>query len=340
MRSFPLFFSLPLAFALPLAFGCVVEAERVAEPHSSGADTGTVENAAVLRDEDNGAVEASLEVEELEVAAGVDVLLDWSGLHEDLWGRPLAPLEDAQRASLYHFVLDDPTEILEGLVHDSLPQCVLDLHVRCQSKTASCLLSEFTFYSGHSVDVVEQFQEADGTWLLAVESNDGAEELAFLVLVPVDSSTVGLAELTDGSSAQHLDVDLEQLPVVEVRRDGAMMVDWSELRTDLLGDELDPRVVDRLAVARVPHDALDDPERVMTQLRAVALELWLAEIPNSASSFPLVELQESNTGEQGFAGPEGQDPWLLLLGCSSCGDPLPRFVSKLAWAEGQSAQEP
>ena len=329
-----------LALLLPLVTGCEVGVHRVAEPlvFDADADTGLEAGPAVLDDEDNAEVEASIEVQELEVAAGVDVLLDWSGLSVDLWGRPMDPLEDARRASLYRFTHDDPAEILDGLIHGTLPQSALDIQVSCQSKTASCYLSEFAFVMGHPVDVVERFEEGGGTWLLAVESNDGVEDLAYLVLVPSDASTVEIVEITDDSSVERLDVDLDQLPVVEVRRDGGMMVDWSELRTDLLGDDLDPRVVDRLAVARLPHDALDDPERVMTQLREVALELWLADIPNSASSFPLVELQESDTGEGGFAGPDGQDPWLLFLGCSSCGDPLPRFVSKLAWAEGQAAQ--
>lgn len=328
-----------LATALLLAVGCavdlpVLQAQRLdfgGEPDTSG-------GASLLEDTDSARVEVSVEVDELEVAAGVDVLLDWSGLSVDMWGRPLEPLVDAQRASLYHFTISDLDEVLDGLIHGTLPQSVLELQVGCASETASCYLSEFAFMMGHEVDVVERFEEGDGIWLLAIESNDGSEDLAYLSLVPVEGHELDLARVTDDSSVQHLDTDLRALPLVTVARDGVMMVDWGELSTDCLGDPMDPRLIDRVVAARVPDEALDDPEPVLLALHEVALELWRAQVPNSASSFPLAELEDVTTGQRGFAGPDGPDAWLLLLACTTCGDAYPRFVTQLAWAEGAAGQ--
>ncbi|MFH1462804.1 MAG: hypothetical protein ABIO70_00250 [Pseudomonadota bacterium] len=296
-------------------------------------DTGLDATISTLTDNDGASMVGSLEVEQIEVTMGVDALLDWSGLTQDLWGRPLDPLTEAQRASLYHFNIDDLDAVLDGLLHGSLYQSVLDLQVTCASETASCHMSEFSFMLGHAVDVVEVFGKSDGLWLLAIQSNDGAEDLAYLVLVPVEAGGSDTALVHDGSSSGHLDADMGALPVVTVEPDGVMRVDWSGLTTDCLGDTMDPRLIDSLKLARVPEEKLADPLEVVMHLHEVAEELWVAQVPNSESSFPLAEMHNAETGAKGFQGPDGPDAWLLILECSTCGDALPRFLTRLAWAD-------
>ncbi|MFH1462805.1 MAG: hypothetical protein ABIO70_00255 [Pseudomonadota bacterium] len=298
-------------------------------------DTGLDETVATLTDEDGATIEGSIEVERLEVATGVDVLLDWSGLTQDLWGRPLDPETDAQRASLYHFNMDDLAAVLDGLLHGTLYQSVLDLQVTCESDTASCRMSEFSFMVGHAVDVVEMFEDADGLWLLAVQSNDGRQDLAYLALVPVEGSENDTAEVKDDSSSGRLDADMHALPLVTVEHDGVMKVDWSGLSHDSLGDSMDPRMIDMIEVARVPVALLDDPHEVVVNLHEVAEELWMGLVPNSESSFALVNVQNMDSGAFDFQGPNGSDAWLLTLSCSACNDPLPRFLTRLAWADAQ-----
>lgn len=324
-----------LVALLALASGCATEPTVQADLHdfSVEVEDDTENSVSILDDVDGAQVDTDLEVQELEVAAGVDVLLDWSELSVDLWGRPLDPLLDARRATLYHFTIDDLELLLDGLVNGDLSQSVVGLQVSCESETASCYLSEFAFMMGHEIDVVERFEEGDGTWLLAVQSNDGREDLAYLVLVPVESSAVGQAQVTDDSSIQSVDTDLWELPVVEVQDDGVMEVDWSELTTDCQGKPMDPRLIDSISAARVPDEAMDDPHQVLLHLDEVALERWVAQVPNSASAFPLAELVDPTTGAPGFEGPVGDDTWLLMLSCSTCGEALPRFVTQLDWVE-------
>jgi len=297
-------------------------------------DTGFEDSVATLTDDDGVTLESSIEVEEIEVATGVDVLLDWSGLTQDLWGRPLDPELDAQRASLFHFNMDDLDAVMDGILHGTLYQSALDMQVTCQSETASCHMSEFSFMLGHAVDVVEAFSQDGGLWLLAVQSNDGSQDLAYLALVPVDDAGTETAQVDDGSSVGHIDSDTADLPVVTVAHDGVMRVDWAGLSQDILGDTMDSRVIDSLKLARVPEDALDDPQQLVLHLDEVARELWVAQIPNSESSFPLADVQRAEDGARGFEGPDGPDAWLLTLACNSCGDPMPRFLTRVTW-EGE-----
>jgi hypothetical protein len=298
-------------------------------------DTGFEDPVVTLTDDDGATLESSIEVAEVEVATGVDVLLDWSRLTQDLWGNPLDPLADAQRASLYHFNMDDLDAVIDGILHGTLYQSVLDLQVTCRSETASCHMSEFSFMLGHAVDVVDMFEQADGIWLLAVQSNDGQQDLAYLALVPVPGAGAETAEVSDASSTGHLDADMHDLPVVTVAHDGQMVVDWSALTRDCFGDQLDPRLIDSLKLARVPEDLLDDPQQVIVHLGEVAEELWVASVPNSQSSFPLADVQRAETGARGFQGPDGPDAWLLTLSCAGCGDLLPRYLTRVTWDDTQ-----
>ncbi len=324
-----------LLCVLALAVGC---ADTVAPDIDNGEITPTEppapqDDSVLLEDEDGVDLQTSLEVEQIEVAAGVDVKLDWSGLEHDLWGQPLEPLVEAQRAALYHFTIDELDEVLEGIAAGTLPQSVLDMQVHCESETCSCHLSEFSFMVGHELDVVGRFEEGDGTWLLAVQSNDGGQDLAYLSLVPVDGSAADEAYVTDDSSGNHVDGDMDALQEVLLERGEPMVVDWSQLSIDSQGQPLDPLLLDGIAVARVTEGALQDSDSLFTQLHSVAEELWMGAVPNASSSYDLVELEDIDAGVTGFPGPDGTDPWLLMLGCSTCGDPLPRFGSRLAWAE-------
>jgi hypothetical protein len=304
-----------------LAQGCFealeLEAQRIVQP----AETLS------LVDEQGAWVDTRLEVLTQVAAAEADLVLDWSALRHDLWGRPLEPTIDAQRVMLYHFRIDDLASVLDGLEDGSLPQSVVDLQVSCESEAARCAFSEFTFTAGHDIDVAGRFREGDGTWLVQVQRSDGQEAVAYLALEPDLDSTAVLIPVTDRSSTRRLEAELRSSPTIPLLGE-ALLLDWTALTTDCLGDPLLPGDLDELILARVPDLALDHPEELLLDLPAIAEELWIGDAGGYAS-FPTAQLVELESGEQGFAGPQGVGSWVLTLGCSACDDPLPRFVARL-----------
>ena len=305
-----------------LALGCYEPIELVAEPVIT--ETGTL----ALQDADGVPVSTVLEVEQFLTSAGTDLLVDWSELRHDLWDQPLEPTLDAQRVMLYHFRDNDLAMLLDGIEQGTLSQSVVDLQVSCQTETASCALSEFTFMVGHEIDVVERFVEGDGAWLLVVQSNDGAERLAYLAVRPSVDVNVAEVAINDGSSTRRLEAELSDSPALVVDADTPLVVDWSALTTDSLGGDLRPGELDTLTLARVPLAALDDPDAVLRFLPDLADELWVGDASASAS-LPLADLVDMDSGAEGFAGFGGPGAWLLALSCEACGDTIPRFVTRL-----------
>ena len=310
------------ACCLVLSVGCYetfeLEAQRLAQPTLIVA----------LQDADCAPVASRLDVRLQPAAVGVDLLLDWSGLHHDLQGQPLDPGVDAQRAMLYHFRVDDLDSLLEGIEQGTLAQSAVDLQVSCQTESSACLLSDFTFMAGHEIDVVERFVEGDGIWLVAVQRSDGGETVAYLGLEPSEGSDNQRVEITDDSGARSYRVDLEGGPGIELPAVSELLLDWSGLTLDVLGDPVLSSRLDLLTLARLPHDALDQGLIPMQDLPWVAEEVWVGDARGFAS-FPVAELVDLDSGAQGFPGLGGEGSWVLTLGCSACDDTLPAFVVSL-----------
>jgi hypothetical protein len=281
-----------------------------------------------LHDADGAQVETELVVERVFASATTDLQLDWSALRHDLWGRELDPTLDAQRVMLYHFRTDDLDLLLDGIEQGTLSQSVVDMQVTCESEDARCALSEFTFMVGHYIDVVGRFVDGDGTWLVVVQSNDGAENLAYLSLVPSTDVNLADVDITDDSSARLVESDLLDMPALSIAADAPVVVDWSALTLDSMGQQLRPGELDMLTLARVPTAALDDAEAVLLALPEVADELWVGTTPGT-TSLALSELVNLDNGEQGFVGLSGPGSWVLTLGCSACDDAMPRYVARL-----------
>ncbi len=281
----------------------------------------------MLGDEDNSSVSLSLDVEQRALAAESDVLIDWTSLSNDAWGVPLTTMPAADRALLYHFDDMSLDRVLSELVDGSLSPTSVSLDVSCETTSSACSLSDFAFHDSHPIDVVERFRAGSGTWLLTLRQGNSPDDLAYLSLQPSSDSSEDVAVVTDRSSAGRASSDLGDL--VPLYAGGHQSVDWSELTLDTRGLELHPYRLDRLVVARVSHEALDDVEAVVLDLEGEADELWSADV-DGVTSFPLGDLVHADTGERGFPGFGGTDGWVLSLSCTSCGDPIPEFVTRMA----------
>jgi hypothetical protein len=286
-----------------------------------------------LHDEQGAPVRSELEVLLQPVRAGGDVMVDWSKLRHDVWGRPLDPLLDTHRVRLIHLRLSLEAA-LEGLASGTIPQNAVDLQVGCTSDEASCAFSEFVFAAGHPVDLIDHFQPGDGCWLLSVQHDVSGADAAFLALLPVPDAELTVASIDDGSSARWVDVDLRALPTVELPSDGHPVLDWRDLTTSSTGGHLEPSQLVLLGVAHLPDSSLDDGSVALLSIGEIADRRWYAETAGR-SSVPLSELIDADSGAPGFPLVLAPGTWLLTLHRDSAQQPYPAFVSRLVQHDEQ-----
>jgi len=280
-----------------------------------------------LQDDDNAALSVSLEVQQQTMAAGQDILLDWSNLRTDMWGRDLDPLVDIENPTLRHFGRADLNEIIDGLVAESLPQSAVALQVSCTVQEAACFLSEMAFDDDHPIDVVELFEEGEGTWLLELRHAGNGESVAYQALAPSNLGTDEVAWVTGHSSSAAAWVELAQpltLPAVAMDE---LVLTWDEITMDSRGHDLDPWRLDRFTLARLDHEDVQSGEATLLNLEAMTEEAWHADI-EGVSTLHLSSLEDAANQHRL---PDLSTPglWLLTLECSTCTNPLPDVLIRL-----------
>ena len=273
-----------------------------------------------LTDSDNFQYEAQLTVTSQTLQTHADSLLRWDELTRDVHGRPIDPYLDTDGLTLLLFPDLSPEEVAHGLVHDQLQQADIGAYVLCESQHASCLLSEFGI-QGVDPEIQQYFEEGRGTWLVFVNPTDGAGGLSFLFLAPSVDSFATEASFIDAGSALELDVDLRSLTPRGVPLDGEVEFRWAGLERDGLGNELSLYKLDRLFVARYEGLGLPDLEDRFYDIEVLADEIWEQDVDGVTSWLP--------EGVGTFPGFGGDGTWLLALRCSTCDNPMPRFVTVL-----------
>ena len=264
---------------------------------------------------------------QVKLAEYKDATLDWSGMTRDMNGLALDPIKGVATASLLLFPRLTPTEVLDGLARDKMSQSDLSIYLVCLPDKASCKLSDFSLL-GSKPEVYKYFQTGRGTWLIMLSGPGDVGGVAFNFIVPTPGSTETTAKFVDGSSSLKLFPDLRSLEQVRVRRDGDTRVDWSGAVTDGLGNEFPPYKLDKLTVGRYQSATLDLLESRFTEVDNLADETWDMNI-SGCTVGSLKELKTTGGGGGTFAGFVGPGNWLLALRCTSCNNPMPKFVTVL-----------
>ena len=98
-------------------------------------------------------------------------------------------------------------------------------------------------------------------------------------------------------------------------------MDWSRLATDGLGNALSIHTLDTLYVARYTQN-VEALEEIPFDLWTEAETLWEANVVG-LTEYSLSDLP----GDSAFEAFEPGWTWLLALGCSTCTNPTPRYVT-------------
>lgn len=262
--------------------------------------------------------EAALDPARVEVDASEEVRFDWSGLAEDVYGRPLGA-EPVSEAWVFA-----PSEaavgvLLDAMVNERLDMASLSVFATCFGVDASCLLRDFRLLDG-AADVPERLAASGQAWGLVLVN-------------PADGGLAGVYELSAGGEGSAVDVALSLTAPVSVvgepgaavagvpAREPAIRVDWGAVSVDGVGAPFDESVVDELFVVHSELGAAESA-RSLFDLASVSDERWVMPV-GAERRADLGDLQ----GDEPFAGFDDSGTWWLGLSCAGCSTPAPRLLA-------------
>lgn len=261
---------------------------------------------------------------------GSPVLIDWSGLSEDVHGHVRGVDFDVEEALLLVFLELTPAEISASLASDQLRQSDVSLYATCSPTEDRCRLEDFGVLGGDQ-DLEQYYTEDRGTWMVLLRSSmeAGAHTMVFL---PPRAEGASDVSIDDNTAQLDVEVDFRSAPALVADPGGGTVLDWSELGRDGLGNELDSYTLSRLILARYTEgpEAL---EQKVFDLERVAGELYEANI-SGRTSLTLDELAPALASQSLGA----DETWLLGLYCESCTNPAPKFVARVEWEPAADAE--
>ncbi len=290
-------------------------------------DTAVVERYAELTDDHNFGYSSDLQVGTAILAEYADSQICWDELTEDTFGRAVDPLTDVTSVILLNFPLLSPDDVRTGLLTDTLNQSDIGIYLTCEPENACCTLSDFGLM-GSEPNVQDYFEEGTGTWLVILSSEGSLGGVAFLFIEPDTQSAAAAAQIVNGTSSLTLDVDLQSLTQVPAPADGDLELDWSGLTTDGLGNGLDLYKLDRLQVGRYALD-VTDIEAQFYDIDPIAEQMWTLDVTGIRTAH-MSALADAES--QPFGTFESDGLWLMALVCTTCNNPMPRFVTVLSVA--------
>ena len=277
----------------------------------------------VLTDESNYSFSSSMSIASVALQSGSDATLDWSALTTDIQGHAVQP-SDVDKLTLLVMKEATQADVIEGLSTDSLQQSDITLYMLCEpaeiGTESSCNLSDFGILSS-MLEVENYFIEGTGTWMIALQNENVQGALSMIFLEPSDDATGHTASFDDSTASLDVSVDLQSLTPLRAAAGPDITVDWSGLSTDGLGNSLSIHTLDTLYLARYTQD-VESLEGIPFDLWTEAETLWEASIVGQ-TQYLLADLE----GDAVFEGIESGWTWLLALGCSTCTNPTPRYVT-------------
>jgi hypothetical protein len=295
---------------------------------STSEDTGNPPGTIALENANNYSFEGTLDIPSVETASGVDICVDWSKLNSDLQCHSVDPANDIDLLGVIRFPTLTEAEVESQLSTNDLDMKSMGGYVQYpndEEATSACL-SDFSFF-GTAFDLATDYTEDGGTYLLELQSGTtpgvGARMLVFLE--PRVKSDVTEVNVPNGCGMLHYSADLHTLTTVPVSLDGPWVMDWSDVTTDGLGNDMTDAQIDLLEVAHYDSVTVTDLENDFLDIEQNADEMWSLSLTSGKSG----DLSDATNGASKFSAFQKGGTWILALRCSSCSNPAPLFLTVL-----------
>ncbi len=275
-----------------------------------------------LTDAHNFSYTSELDVATAPLMEAADGEVEWGSLTTDIRGRALDPATGVDEALLLLFHQLSAEEVMDAVATDTLAQEELSAYFICEPDDSSCQLSEFCLFMT-CLDPPDYFTADRGTWMVMLSSTDEQGGLSMLFVEPDAGSTATTASIDDDSAALLLDADLSSAEPLQILDGPEIVVDWSGLTRNGLGNGLALHQIDGLEVASydLTAEELQDQFLLLDDLPS---QRWTMDVEGTATA-DLSEL----AGDSPFGGIDEDHLWLLALRCSTCLNPIPPFLTVL-----------
>ncbi len=275
----------------------------------------------MLRDAQNFSYSAELDVEVVTAQELTNVTIAWTGITTDIRGRPLDPYTDVGDALVLVFPNLSRQEILDEVSNDTLNQSAIGAYFTCETSEGSCKLDDFCIF-GSCPGLSDNFTAAEGNWMVVLRS---AEEQGALAMVFVEPTSTGEAVISfaDGSSEMTLSADVTSPNAVSLTDSTELSFDWSELTTDGLGNDLALHQIDQLQVAWYDM-TISELESQFLLMDDLPERTWTVQTESASR----VSMDEAS-GDTDFDGVSADGTWIVALRCTTCFNPVPKFIGQL-----------
>jgi hypothetical protein len=275
-----------------------------------------------LQDANNYDFTSTISSQSLAVASRTDLVVDWTGLTQDLQGRAMDPATEIDIFTIAILALNQE-DTLAALADDDLRQSDITAYATLNPEegVTTAMLSDFDFLGNRVIPDID-VTAGRGTWLLSASTTGvpGARMLMFFD--PVDGGPEVPIALSSDSASLAYDVELEALE--EVSLDGAL-VEWSDLTVDMRGLPIRLSDIDRLDLGWYAED-LTGLEADFLGLEDLVDDLYTT--PLNATIDQDLSVLTNSAGET-FGGVTNEGTWLLALRCMACSNPAPPFLTVL-----------
>lgn len=286
----------------------------------------------LLRNENNYRATSRLTLPTVETASGVDLDICWTNMTTDLQCHGLSPQVDIDNVALLRFKGLGQQQVEDKLTTGDLTQSEIDGYLESRPDHVSTCTKLFDFsFMGSKLKVGEQYQEDPGeTYLLlfthGTKTGLGARMMMFIE--PRVASTNTKVDAPPGCGSLAFTMDLSSPGKLAIPARGPWQVDWRNVTTDGLGNEVLYSDPDRLFVGFYQGLSVADLEAAPFQLETLATAMWNLPLAGGPTA-DLAKALDATTGAafDGFS--HGTGTWILALMCSTCQNPAPIFLAVL-----------
>jgi len=321
--------------------------ESVYIPPMASCDNATTAGGTIyLTDATNYTFDSHITASDVTVKSPADLTFDWSGVHTDIFKKPINPALDVNMVlvGLFNMTHDD---LADNIRRDNLPLADskggIAFYVPEGVPYTSQTLYNFTAPDGSALlpedfairfDVTRPdyaFPQDQYTFMLVAASGTTIGKNSRMIgFFHLDANAPGTSVmLNDNSMDLQYTTDLAQIMPVPVQAGtGALTATWDYMNKNALGNDFILTQITEVMIghyANMTRPQLDDQ---FLDLRTIATETWSGEV-ESGISMDLSTLKSDLTGAP-FTGVDNTGVWIMALFCTKgCTIPAPWSISIL-----------
>lgn len=321
--------------------GCHGSSDETSPPPIVSAACMDSSAAVTITDPTNYTLTDSFSIKTYTLKDNSDLVFDWGSLNTDFFGKPMNPTADIDMILVALWRLS-PSQIEDDLKVDNIPLSSNAGVITAlpDGTQTSVDLNQFTLL-GQSIpgDLIPmyfdtstpnyQYPQDQYTFMVMAATGTtpgkGARSIALFHIDPKASDTT--LKMTNDSTKLTYSVNLTGAAPVQVPGGKAQLtVDWSQMKTNMLGNPYVSSQITRAAVAHFKSATLSQLQDKFLDLETTA-DQWYATTSIAGSSVDLGTL----TTAQGaaFPGIDGTGIWMTALFCDNCNNPAPWSITIL-----------